>query len=176
MKTTTPRTTHRFGKLAVVMVMGAGLLGAFAPAALAQDTSDTNSNGQPAASGRPHPQLTDAQKACLQQHGAQKPAEGTQPTDEQRQALRAAAQACGIQLPRRHHHPRLTDAQKACLEQHGVQKPQPGANGERPQPTAEQRAAFRAAAQDCGIQLPNRPNANNSGTDNSASSNTSTAS
>jgi hypothetical protein len=163
MNTSTPRTARRLGKLAVAVVMGAGLVGALAPAALAQDTSNDNNSNQPAATGRPHPQLTDAQQACLQQHGVQKPAPGTEPTDAQRQAFRQAAQACGISLPR-HRHPRLTDAQKTCLQRHGVQKP---ADGQRP--TDAQRQAFRAAAKACGIQLPQRPNGN--GNNNSESTN-----
>jgi Spy/CpxP family protein refolding chaperone len=46
-------------------------------------------------------------------------------------------------------HPQLTDEQQACLEAAGVEKPAEG----QP-PTEEQRAAFREAAQQCGIPLP----------------------
>ncbi len=52
-----------------------------------------------------HPQLTDAQKECLADHGVtlpQRPADGTRPTpptDEQRTAFRAAAAACGLTPP-----------------------------------------------------------------------------
>jgi hypothetical protein len=51
------------------------------------------------------PQLTDEQKQCLADHGItplQKPADGTRPTpptDEQRAAHRAAAEACGLPTP-----------------------------------------------------------------------------
>jgi hypothetical protein len=48
--------------------------------------------------------------------------------------------------------PRLTDEQRACLKEAGIEKP---ADGQPP--TEEQRAAFRAAAQQCGIDLPARP-------------------
>jgi hypothetical protein len=181
MTTMAPNSKHRFGKLAIAMVMGAGLVGALAPSALAQDSSESGNNS-PATEGRPHPQLTDAQKACLEQHGVQKPQPGPngerpQLTDAQRQALRTAAQACGVQLPlRRHPRPRLTDAQKTCLQEHGVQKPAVGANGERPKPTDAQRQAFREAADACGIKLPDRPNTNDNTPDNNSGSDTSTAS
>jgi hypothetical protein len=54
-------------------------------------------------------------------------------------------------------HPELTDEQKTCLEGQGVQKPAKDENGERVRPTEEQREAFRAAAEACGIELPERP-------------------
>jgi hypothetical protein len=144
--TTTPRRGLRTG-LAVLAVSAA--MAAFAPMALAQ--SDSQGDAQGGQGGRPHPQLTEEQKACLKEAGVEKPADGQPPTDEQRAAFREAAKKCDIPLPR-HRHPKLTDEQKACLEQAGVQKP---AEGQRP--TEEQRAAFRAAAEQCGIQLPERP-------------------
>jgi hypothetical protein len=49
--------------------------------------------------------------------------------------------------------PMLSDAQKQCLSDQGVTLPQPSASGERPQLSQEQREAFRAAAQECGIEL-----------------------
>ena len=103
--------------------------GSFAGAA--DDT--TPSATAPDGTARPHPQLTDAQKQCLADHGVtppQKPADGTRPTpptDEQRAAHQAAAEACG--LPARGPggpggpggvRPQLTDAQKQCLADHGV--------------------------------------------------------
>ena len=99
--------------------------------------------------------LTDAQKACLEGKGITKPEPGTEPTQAQRDAMRQAAQDCGIQLPMRHRFERrfdLTDAQKACLQGKGLERPQPGTR-----PTDAQRQAFRQAAQDCGITLPDRP-------------------
>ena len=53
--------------------------------------------------------------------------------------------------------PRLTDEQKTCLEEQGVAKPAADENGERVPPTDEQKAAFRAAAETCGIDLPDAP-------------------
>ena len=49
--------------------------------------------------------------------------------------------------------PMLTDAQKQCLSDQGVTLPQPSTSGERPQLSQEQRDAFRAAAQACGIEF-----------------------
>ena len=52
----------------------------------------------------------------------------------------------------------LTDAQKQCLADHGVTLPQRPADGTRPTPpTDEQRAAFRAAAEACGLTPPAAP-------------------
>ena len=159
MESPAPRKARRFGAVAVALVMGAGLIGVLAPSALAQDDSTDNNNGS--ANEQPHhPRLTDAQRACLTEHGATLPQRGDngerpELTDAQKTALRAAAQACGIELG--HPHPQLTDAQRTCLQEHGVQKPQPDENGSRQRPTDEQRAAFRAAAKACGIDLPDRP-------------------
>jgi hypothetical protein len=55
----------------------------------------------------PRPMLTDDQKQCLADHGVTppaRPADGTRPappTDAERQAFRAAAEACGIAPPNR---------------------------------------------------------------------------
>jgi hypothetical protein len=141
------------------MVMGATLVGALAPAALAQESNDSEA---PADEARPRrPQLTEEQQACLEEQGIVKPepnadGERPRPTDEQREAFRAAAEACGIELPARHG-PRLTDEQKSCLEEQGIEKPARGEDGERVEPTDEQREAFRAAAEACGIDLPDNP-------------------
>jgi hypothetical protein len=141
------------------MVMGATLVGALAPAALAQESLDSEA---PADEARPRrPQLTEEQQACLEEQGIVKPepnadGERPRPTDEQREAFRAAAEACGIELPARHG-PRLTDEQKSCLEEQGIEKPARGEDGERVEPTDEQREAFRAAAEACGIDLPDNP-------------------
>jgi hypothetical protein len=104
-----------------------------------------------------HSPLTDAQKQCLADQGVTLPersATGERPqfSPEQRDAFRAAAQACGITLPA--WHSPLTDAQKQCLADQGVTLPERSATGERPQFSPEQRDAFRAAAQACGIALP----------------------
>jgi hypothetical protein len=113
----------------------------------------------PGGDGHP-PRLTDAQKTCLTQHGVTLPTRTpgqapTPPTDQQRQAFEAAAKTCGVQPPTMHR-VRLTDAQKTCLSQHGITPPAPGSAKPAP-PTAEQRAAFEAAAKTCGIQLPPKP-------------------
>ena len=45
------------------------------------------------------PQLTDEQRQCLKDAGLERPADGQRPTDAQREAFRAAAAKCGIDLP-----------------------------------------------------------------------------
>jgi hypothetical protein len=50
--------------------------------------------------------------------------------------------------------PALSTEQRQCLTDQGVTLPQKPADGSRPQLTQEQRDAFRAAAQACGIPLP----------------------
>jgi hypothetical protein len=128
--------------------------------------------------GPPRPALTDIQASCLESHGVTrpaKPADGTKPTpptDAQRAAAQAAAQACGVSLPAGGPHlgrpggpggpggnrSQLTDAQASCLESHGVTRPTKPADGTRPTPPTEaQRAALQAAAQACGIILPKLP-------------------
>jgi hypothetical protein len=53
--------------------------------------------------------------------------------------------------------PVLTDEQRQCLADHGVTPPTRPADGSPPQPrTAEDRAGFRAAAEACGLPLPER--------------------
>jgi hypothetical protein len=144
--------------LAAISVVGlAGFAGA--------DPSDGAASGSDG--GRPgRPALTDDQKACLQAHGVTppvRPADGSRPappSDEQRAALQAAAEACGLPAmgpptgrfgPR----PQLTDDQKACLQAHGVTPPVRAADGSRPAPpSVEQRAALQAAAEACGLPAP----------------------
>jgi hypothetical protein len=160
-----------FLALAAVPTLG---LSAFAAAADSA-TTGTGTEGQPGARP-PHPELTDAQKQCLADHGVTlpiRPAAGStgvapvRPTDEQREAFRQAAEACGLPIPTGRGpgfagpggvRPALTDAQKQCLADQGVtlpQRPADGATGERPAPpTAEQRAALQAAAAACGITIP----------------------
>jgi hypothetical protein len=129
-------------------------LGVGAFAAAATGAGEASDEGAPLA----RPQLSDTQKQCLTDHGVALPATGerpTPPTDEQRAAFRAAAEACGIPLRVRGPRLELSDAQKQCLADQGVALPARPANGERPTPpTDEQRAAFRAAAEACGITLP----------------------
>jgi hypothetical protein len=137
---------HRVARYLVGIAAVPLLVGVLAPLASAQS--------DPA----PHapPPLTDAQKACLSQHGVTVPSPGqplSPPTDAQRAAFRAAAQACGLPAPQGFVMLHLTDAQKSCLAQHGVSVPAPGQKLNGP-PTDAQRAAFEAAAQACGLPKP----------------------
>ena len=153
-----PKTLHRkvgivagFLVLAAIPAVG---LGAFAAA-------DTTS-GEAGTQGPPgRPALTDAQRQCLADQGVTlpgRPADGTRPappTDEQRAALRAAAEACGLPVPAHGPRPALTDAQRQCLADQGVTLPGRPADGTRPAPpTDEERAALRAAAEACGLPVP----------------------
>ena len=158
MATQVLRRGRRLGAFAGVMMMSTALVGVLAPSAFAQESGTDDA---PAAEGRHRPQLTDEQKACLEEQGVEKPAadengDRVEPTDEQRAAFRAAAEACNIDLPVGRH-PRLTDEQRTCLQVKGVEKPAADENGERVKPTDEQKAAFRAAAETCGIDLPDAP-------------------
>jgi hypothetical protein len=150
----TRRLPRRVGIVAGFLALAAlPAVGVGAFAAAATGAGEASADGAPL----PHPQLSDTQKQCLTDHGVTLPATGERPqalTDEQRAAFRAAAEACGIAL-RHGLRPELSDAQKQCLTDQGVTLPARPANGERPTPpTDEQRAAFRAAAQTCGITLP----------------------
>jgi hypothetical protein len=118
-----------------------------------------------------HRRLSEEQRACLEEQGAQKPernenGERAPLTEEQREALVAAFEACDIEVPLRL---RITEEQKACLEEQGIEKPQRDENGERVRPTEEQREAFRAAAEACGIDLPDRPQSDNDDANSEAS-------
>jgi hypothetical protein len=141
--------------LAAVPALG---LGAFAAADTGSGTTDPEPSATPASTGR-RPMLSDAQQQCVSDQGVTLPQPSTsgerpQLSEEQRDALRAAAQACGIEFrhPGPHRAP-LTDAQRQCLSDQGVTLPQPSTSGERPQLSEEQRDAFRAAAQACGIEF-----------------------
>jgi len=144
---------HRVVRYLVGIAAVPLLIGVLAPLASAQ--TDPTPDG-------PHPpKLTDAQKTCLTQHGVTLPTPGQKPanppTDAQRAAFKAAAQACGLPKPDgRHHMIQLTDAQKTCLTQHGVTVPTPGQRPPNP-PSDAQRAAFKAAAQACGLPTPKDP-------------------
>ena len=92
--------------LGTVIVAGLAVasFGSFAGAADDNSASTATGTGTAAPDGtaRPHPQLSDDQKQCLANQGVtlpQRPADGTRPTpptDEQRAALKAAAEACGL--------------------------------------------------------------------------------
>ncbi len=87
------------------------LLGAFQPNAGAAESGDSTETseattadaGSDEDSSAPHPghlrgpALSDEQKACLEEQGLERP-EG-RPTEAQREEFRAAAEACGIELP-----------------------------------------------------------------------------
>ncbi|MFO7589808.1 MAG: hypothetical protein R6X23_02785 [Acidimicrobiia bacterium] len=147
----TPTTKRRRGAVAATLAVASmGLLAGFAPAASAHP-------------GGGRAQLTDEQKTCLEEQGVVRPepnadGERVKPTDEQKEAFKAAAEACGIEARGpRGSRPELTDEQKTCLEEQGIEKPARGEDGRRVRPTDEQKAAFEAAAAECGIELPERP-------------------
>ena len=107
--------------------------------------------------------LTDDQRQCLTDAGLSRPT--GRPSVEQHQALRAAAENCGLSIPERAGRPdqpadretaqarqaarfaNLTDDQRQCLTDAGLSRP-------TAKPTAETFKALRAAAQDCGIEIP----------------------
>lgn len=132
---------RRVAAAPAVVVLALGLLVALAPVASAK----TNHPKQPGL------HLTAAQKKCLTQHGVQIPtaANRSSLTAQQRQAQRAAIQACGVRVGAGGGfiRPRLTSAQRTCLTQHGV--PLPGSGGG---PAGTNRQAYAAAAQACGVQ------------------------
>jgi hypothetical protein len=115
--TITPRAKRfAIGAGAAGAVVGTlALLGAFQPNATAQiPTTDSGVSADSDSSGsgssgsgsngdghHGHPRLTDEQRECLADHGVTKPAERPDgpPTQEQIDALKAAAEACGIELP-----------------------------------------------------------------------------
>src|SRR5690606_18919098 len=146
-----PRRARRRGRrtglvAALAMCALALVAGLFAGTAGAQSEDAETGPGR----GR----LTAEQRQCLEDQGLERPARGERPSAEQRQAFRDAAEACGIELPVRRGPVRrflrdLTEEQRQCLEDQGLDRP---ARGERP--TAEQRQAFRDAAETCGIELP----------------------
>jgi hypothetical protein len=101
-----PRSFRTWGViLGTVVVAGLAVasFGSFAGAA--DDNSSGTSTTAPDGAARPHPQLTDEQKQCLANQGVTlptRPTDGTRPappTDEQRAAFKAAAEACGLHAP-----------------------------------------------------------------------------
>jgi hypothetical protein len=92
---------------------------------------------------------------CLAENGIERPADGERPnrdeiTDEQREAFRAAREACADVHP----FAEQIAAARECLEENGVELPE---DGERPNPdeiTDEQREAFQAAREACADELP----------------------
>lgn len=105
----------------------------------------------------PFADLTDEQRQCLQDAGLTRP--GADATAEERraalEAFRAAAEGCGIELPERTGpFADLTDEQKECLDAAGLTRPGADATPEERQAAL---AALAAAAEGCGIELPERP-------------------
>ncbi len=105
--------------------------------------------------------LTDEQKACLDEADLTRP--DSDATFEERhaarEALRTAAEGCGITLPegpQGGHGPiaNLTDEQKACMQEAGLSRPGADATFEERQAARE---ALKAAAEGCGIERPARP-------------------
>ncbi len=72
-------------------------------------------------------------------------------TLEQRQALRQAAQACGLRG--RPALRGLTDAQRQCVADQGVTLPERPSDGTRPNLSIDQRVALRRAAIACGLPI-----------------------
>jgi hypothetical protein len=163
----------RIWAVAIGTVVVAGLaVVSFGTFAGADDTGGSAPATAPDGAPRPHrAPLTDDQKQCLANQGVTlptKPADGTRPappTDAERQALRAAAVACGLAVGDGPgvggpggHRPMFTDDQKQCLADHGVTLPTKPADGTPPAPpTDAERQALRAAAEACGIMPPGRP-------------------
>ena len=104
-----PRTVRTWGVVLGTMVAAALAVVSFGSLAGAADDGTGEpgtSSTTPANEGvRTRPVLTDEQKQCLADQGVtvpEKPADGTRPprpTDEQRAAFRAAAEACGLPTP-----------------------------------------------------------------------------
>jgi len=151
---------RRVGSAALFATLGATIIGFGVAGAVDGGSSSTTTPSATSADAGHHRggqlNLTDEQKTCLTDAGITKPAEGTKPTQAERDAFKAAAQTCGITLPTRPDHAgrelNLTDAQKTCLTDAGITKPAEGTK-----PTQAERDAFKAAAQTCGITLPTRP-------------------
>ena len=157
-----PRSFRTLGViLGTVAVAGLAVV-SFGSFAGADDTGGSATTA-PDATARPHRQLTDTQKQCLAARDVtlpERPADGTKPTpptDDQRAALKAAAEACGLPVRgpglggpgfggRHGNFSQLTDEQKQCLADHRLalgQKPAEGSHD-----------SFRAAAEACGLTIP----------------------
>jgi hypothetical protein len=158
------------------LVQVVGFVALAALPVLALNSLATADTGGASGSGvtRPaHPALTDAQRQCLADRGVtrpEKPADGSRPqlTQEQRDALRQAREACDLPVmagPGRHPHPALTDAQRQCLADQGVTRPEKPADGSRPQLTQEQRDALRQAREACDLPVMAGPHGPGAGGD-----------
>ena len=149
---------RRVGSAALFATLGATIVGFGIAGAVDGGSSSTTTPSAASADAGHHRggrlNLTDEQKTCLTDAGITKP-EG-RPTQAERDAMKAAAETCGITLPTRPDHAgrglNLTDEQKTCLTDAGITKPEG-------RPTQAERDAMKAAAETCGITLPARPSA-----------------
>lgn len=168
----TPRTLAVAG---MALVASLGVAATAAPAFAAQDPVLTEEQQATLQA------QVDAYEACLEDQGVtlpEKTEDGTRPeiTDEQRDAMKAAREACQDERPDR---PELSEAQRAelqaqmqehreCMESElsaaGITKPERPAEGTRPtdgqrpvrpELTDEQKAAFQAAHDACEDTQPN---------------------
>ncbi len=150
------------------LVLAAGVVSLGAGVAF---TSTASAAGEEGVAG-PHrvvqivSNLTDEQKQCLQDAGVTRPGADATPEERQaaREAFREAAETCGITLP----DPQgplanLTDEQKACLDAADLSRPGPDATFEERKAARE---ALKAAAEGCGITLPEHPGAGGPGQGN----------
>ncbi|MFN0028542.1 MAG: hypothetical protein ACKV2O_15380 [Acidimicrobiales bacterium] len=144
---------------ALAAVAATGVLTISNVAGAQDSTTQTAPENGAANPNRARVPLTAAERQCLTDQGLTRPE--TKPTAEQRQAARAAFDACGIEHPvaraRAGRFVRnLTQEQRDCLKAElGV----PAGEGQRPRlGTPEARQALQDAAGACGITLPARPN------------------
>ncbi len=175
----------------LVVLLAVAIAIAFVPGLGAQEDGDEETPEEGTSEEAPeegtdeeapdHPGLSDEDRACLEEQGVTVPEierdEDGRPTerpdfsDEEKEAFRAAAEACGIERSFGHHGPgrlfgSLSDEDRACLEENGADLPEietdedgnPVPPEERPELSDEEkearRDAFQAAAEACGIDLP----------------------
>ncbi len=164
----------------LVLLLALALAITFVPGIGAQDAGDeapeTEEQGPDG-----HRGLSDEDRACLEEKGVEVPVierdEDGRPvvpderpdlSDEEKQARREAAEACGIERPRGRQGPvrflaRLSEDERACLVENGVELPELDEDGrpvvpdERPDLSDEEkqarREAFQAAAETCDVEL-----------------------
>ncbi len=103
--------------------------------------------------------LSDEQQQCLQDADLRRPVGRLDDAERAavRERVQAAADACGVELPfprARAFRASLTDEQRQCLEDAGLTRPVgPMTTADR----QELRQDLEAAAEGCGITLPERP-------------------
>ena len=148
--------SHRLRRAVAISAVGLACLAGSAGAVSASAGDPTPTTSPTSTSGK-HllGRLTPEQRACLKEQGITRPIRPL--TAEKLQALKAAADACGIDLAPRHHpHLRhkvrafikdLSPEQRSCLKENGVKRPF------RPV-TVEKLQTLRDAAEACDIDLP----------------------